>query len=222
MIHGRSRLDQDLRISVLTSHIHHLLLSAVFEKKIFPILQYNQITHPLTRKICIFFNQLKLFSSLKFPARIVPTPLFLAIYAIMTSFPQKQKNKENRISFLELLTLTYSLSLLLWFKLNFQTWVTQQVGHGQSTETFLTSNYYDVTTQEQNFHQNYKNLLLWVIVNSSRFCSIWGQSKRNAFLLLETLLCMLCAEIWLKHDAYVPMRSKVYFMHFPCLLLNFD
>ena len=65
--------------------------------------------------------------SLKFPARVVPTPLFLPIYVIMTSFPQKLA---KFFIFVDFYFIHSHFSF--GFYLIFQTWVTQQVGHGQS------------------------------------------------------------------------------------------
>ena len=61
------------------------------------------------------------------------------------------------MNFLDWLSFT---SLLLRVDLNFQTLVTQQVGHGQSSETFL-------TTQRRNkISLNFEKFATGVIVNS--------------------------------------------------------
>ena len=105
--------------------------------------------------------------SLKFPTRIVPTLLFLLIYVIMTSFPQKSANFLSFVDFL-----LYSFLVFLWLDLTYQTWVTQQVGHGQSLDGFMMSYNYNVTMQKQKCYRNRKKLPFWV-VNSYNLCSIW-------------------------------------------------
>ena len=45
--------------------------------------------------------------SIKFPARVIPTPLFLTIYVIMTSFPQKL---DKIFSFIDIYFIDYHFS----------------------------------------------------------------------------------------------------------------
>ena len=50
--------------------------------------------------------------------------------------------------------------------LNFQTWLTQQVGYEQSSDALMTSYDYDVTIQQQHRYQNFQKLPFWVVANS--------------------------------------------------------
>ena len=63
--------------------------------------------------------------SLNFPARVVPIPLFLPIYVIMTSFPQKLTK------FLVLFTFTLFMLISLMVRPKFPNLGPQQVGHRQ-------------------------------------------------------------------------------------------
>ena len=112
---------------------------------------------------------------MNFTDRVVPTPFFLPICVIMASF------RESWINFLSCWLLLYSFSLLLWLDLIFQTWVTQQMGHGQPSDAFMTSCNSGVTMQKQKCYKNCKKhvfewlstLITFAVFDVAPWCHCW-------------------------------------------------
>ena len=137
--------------------------------------------------------------SLKFPPWVVPTPLFLPIYVIMTPFLQKSAKFFSFVDFY-----FYSFSLLLWLGLNFQTWVTQQVGHRQPSDT---CNYRAKSTDRDKLTAK-KYFVTWFChwFRRSDFVTKWGfgqdgygDSKnlfRIALLTQSAFFAVSCRGLW--------------------------